>query len=98
MIQEQSVLANALESVCVVGLGTVGQPTAEYFVGRGIPTFGCDINPTVIETLGFKLQRAATSLRDLPLADIYIVTVDTSLRGDTPYVENVFKACAAIAA
>ena len=98
MIEEQSALGNALETVCVVGLGTVGQPTAEYFVARGVPTFGCDINPAVIETLKNKLQGAATSLRDLPLADVYIVTVDTSLRGDAPFVDNVFKACAAIGA
>ena len=90
-------LRNAFESVCVVGLGTVGRPTAEYLIGRGVPTFGCDINPKALAGFHPVLKEAATSLAELPQADVYIVTVDTSLRGDAPFVGNVFKACAAIA-
>jgi len=86
-----------LESVCVVGLGTVGRPTAEYFIDRGLPTYGCDINPKALERFDPPLRAAATSLAELPLADVYVVTVDTSLRADAPYVGNVFKACASIA-
>lgn len=85
------------ESVCVVGLGTVGAPTAEYFVDRGIPTFGCDLNPSALERLAPRLAGGATALSALPVADVYIVTVDTSLRGETPFVDNVFRACEAIA-
>src|SRR5690242_8727169 len=86
------------ETVCVVGLGTVGGPTAEYFLTRGIPTYGCDLNATVIERFGPGLAGAATALSALPLADVYIVTVDTSLRAEAPFVDNVFRACEAIAA
>jgi nucleotide sugar dehydrogenase len=97
MQSPQEPLRSAFESVCVVGLGTVGRPTAEYFIGRGVPTFGCDINPKALERFDPPLKEAATSVADLPLADVYIVTVDTSLRAEVPYVGNVFKACAAIA-
>ena len=43
------------ESVCVVGLGTVGAPTAEFFVGRGIPTYGCDLDPIALGRLSPRL-------------------------------------------
>ncbi len=86
-----------LESVCVVGLGNVGRPTARYFAGRGIPTYGCDINPKAAAALWDTLDETATSLEQLPVADLYVVTVDTSVRGEEPVTSSVFKACAAIA-
>jgi nucleotide sugar dehydrogenase len=90
-------VSGMLRSACVVGLGTVGRPTAEFFAGRGIPTYACDINPKALEGTA-NLQGTSTSLDRLPLADLYIVTVDTSVRSEEPNVANVVKACAAIAA
>jgi len=87
-----------LESVCVVGLGTVGGPTARYFARHGFPTYGCDINPQAAEGLGDTLLQSSTSLAELPLADLFIVTVDTGFRGDEPITANVFRACEAIRA
>jgi len=95
--QPQESVQSEQESVCVVGLGTVGQPTAEYFISRKIPTYGCDLNPSAVERLKPSLQGASTSISALPLADVFIVTVDTGLRGDNPSTENVFRACEAIA-
>src|SRR3989442_12061907 len=97
MEQPQETVQSEQESVCVVGLGTVGQPTAEYFISRKIPTYGCDLNPSAVERLKPSLQGASTSISALPLADVFIVTVDTGLRGDNPSTENVFRACEAIA-
>src|SRR2546425_7606054 len=87
-----------LESVCVVGLGTVGRPTARYFARHGFPTYGCDINPQAASGLGDSLLQTSTSLDELPLADLFIVTVDTGFRGEEPITANVFKACEAIRA
>src|SRR3989449_2940607 len=87
-----------LESVCVVGLGTVGGPTARYFARHGFPTYGCDINPQAASGLGDTLLQTSTSLAELPLADLFIVTVDTGFRGEEPITANVFKACEAIRA
>ncbi len=97
MEQPQESVQSEQESVCVVGLGTVGQPTAEYFISRKIPTYGCDLNPSALERLRPSLQGASTSISALPLADVFIVTVDTGLHGDNPSTENVFRACEAIA-
>src|SRR3989442_3914312 len=87
-----------LKSVCVVGLGTVGRPTARYFARHGFPTYGCDINPQAASGLGDSLLQTSTSLDELPLADLFIVTVDTGFRGEEPITANVFKACEAIRA
>ena len=87
-----------IRSVCVVGLGSVGGPTAEHFATRGISTYGYDINPRAVKSAASKLNGVSTSLSELPLADLYVVTVDTGFQGEVPLVENVFKACAAIAA
>ena len=88
----------SIRSVCVVGLGSVGVPTAEHFASRGISTYGYDLSPRAVKSALSKLDDVSTSLADLPLADLYVVTVDTGLQGEVPFVENVFKACAAIAA
>ncbi len=88
----------AIATVCVVGLGSVGSPTARYFASTGVATYGCDINPKAAAALEGVLQETSTSLEWLPVADLYIVTVDTGFRGEEPVTSSVFKACAAIAA
>jgi len=62
------------ESVCVVGLGTVGAPTAEYFLGRGIPTYGYDLDPIALGRLSPRLHGKATTPAALPPADVDFVT------------------------
>ncbi len=89
---------SVIQSVCIVGLGAVGGPTARFFAKSGVPAYGCDINPKAAEALEGILDETSTSLEWLPLADLYIVTVDTGFRGEEPVTSSVFKACAAIAA
>lgn len=98
MIQTQEKPRSAIASVCVVGLGAVGSPTARFFAKSGVPTYGCDINPKAAEALADVLDETSTVLADLPRADLYIVTVDTGFNGENPVTSSVFKACASIAA
>lgn len=91
-------MGERINSVCVIGLGTVGAPTSEYFAGRGMPTYGCDLNPGALKPLEGRLTRVATRLSDLPLADLYVITVDSRLQGTVPAVGNVYRACESIAA
>ncbi len=49
-------------SVCGVGLGTVGASTAEFFLGRGIPTYGCDLDPIALGRLSPRLTGRANAL------------------------------------
>ena len=39
------------QSVCVIGLGYIGLPTASTFAAHGIHVLGVDISPRIIETL-----------------------------------------------
>ncbi len=98
MIQTEEAPRTAIASVCIVGLGAVGGPTARVFAQGQVPVYGCDINPKAAAAFDGVLDRTATSLEDLPLADLYIVTVDTGFRGEEPVTTSVFKACQAIRA
>jgi len=40
-----------IESLCVMGLGYIGLPTAAVFASRGVRVFGVDINQTTIDTI-----------------------------------------------
>jgi UDP-N-acetyl-D-mannosaminuronic acid dehydrogenase len=66
----------SIKTVCVVGLGYIGLPTAATLAGRGVDVISVDINPDVVETVNAgqpyfsepdldMLLRAATTLRKL---------------------------------
>jgi len=38
-----------MSKVCVVGLGQVGLPTAEYILGKGLTVYGYDIDFNAVE-------------------------------------------------
>ena len=65
-----------IKTVCVVGLGYIGLPTAATLASRGVDVIGVDINPQVVEAVNTgqpyfsepdldMLLRAATTLRKL---------------------------------
>lgn len=65
-----------IKTVCVVGLGYIGLPTAATLASRGIDVVGVDINPRVVDAVSAgqpyfsepdldMLLRAATTLRKL---------------------------------
>src|SRR5258708_17751773 len=69
-------MEHPIETVCVVGLGYIGLPTAATLASRGIEVVGVDINPRVVEAVNAgqtyfsepdldMLLRAATTLRKL---------------------------------
>src|SRR5438876_1678020 len=70
------VMEYPIKTVCVVGLGYIGLPTAATLASRGIEVVGVDINPRVVEAVNAgqpyfsepdldMLLRAATTLRKL---------------------------------
>ena len=44
-------MQQAFESVCVVGLGYVGLPTAAILASRGLRVFGADVNPDTVSLI-----------------------------------------------
>src|ERR1700693_4204269 len=66
----------SVRSVCVVGLGYIGLPTAATFASRGVEVIGVDVNPLVVDAINAgqshftepdldMLLRAATTLGKL---------------------------------
>ena len=41
-------------SVCVIGLGRIGLPTATYFANAGLNTFGVDIDSELVSGINSK--------------------------------------------
>lgn len=82
--------------VCVVGLGTVGLPTAAYLQSVGYDVFGYDISPQAVERA--KVQTQAGDFDAIPPdSEIFVICVSTTRLEDKPVVTNVYDACAMIA-
>ena len=69
--------------ICVIGLGTVGAPTASYIQEHGFQVFGYDLTEKSIEGL-----ETFTNWDKVPQADIYVVAVSS---------ESVESTCGKIA-
>lgn len=44
-------MSEQIQTVCVVGLGYIGLPTAAVFAAHGVRVFGVDVNQTAIDTI-----------------------------------------------
>lgn len=40
-----------IDTICVIGLGYIGLPTASILATKGFKVFGCDVNANVVETI-----------------------------------------------
>jgi nucleotide sugar dehydrogenase len=85
--------------VCVVGLGQIGFPVAQYMLGKGAEVYGYDINGNAVKAAVKTGVKATTNWNDMPPVDIYIVSVTTSQTAKGyPDLGAVFDVCAKIAA
>ena len=84
--------------VCVIGLGQLGLPVAQYVEAKGLEVYGYDINPKTVEGAGKtdKLQ-LTTKWQEIPPVDVYIVCVTTSQTADGPDLSPVFEVCKKVA-
>ena len=58
--------------VCVIGLGTVGAPTASYIQKHGFSVFGCDLVERSIEGV-----ETFTNWGKVPQSEVYVVAVSS---------------------
>jgi nucleotide sugar dehydrogenase len=80
--------------VCVVGLGQIGLPVAQYVQAKGLEVWGYDINPNTIEKAGKnKKLHLTTDWTDIPQVDAYIVAVTTGQVNECPDISAVFEVC-----
>ncbi|MFB3889699.1 MAG: NAD(P)-binding domain-containing protein [Candidatus Bathyarchaeia archaeon] len=84
--------------VCVVGLGQIGLPVAQYVQAKGLEVWGYDISQKTVDKAakagGF---HATTDWKQIPRADVYVVCVTTSQVNEQPDISAVFEVCRKIA-
>jgi nucleotide sugar dehydrogenase len=84
--------------ICVIGLGQVGLPVAQYTLKKGLEVWGYDINAAAVENARRTFKINVTSFwQDIPQADAYIICVTTSQRDGSPDLSPVFDVCKKIA-
>lgn len=77
-----------IEKVCVIGLGTVGLPTALH-VSKFYDVTGYDKNIKAVKKAN-KLGLDAT-FKKIPYADLYVITVSTNIKKDnSPDMSNIY--------
>jgi len=75
--------------VCVIGLGTVGYPTAEYISKHGFNVCGYDIRPINSENF-FTTTEWNKTPRD---TKVYVIAVSSGLKGKKPDLTNLHDVC-----
>lgn len=80
--------------VCVVGLGQIGFPVAQYAQAKGLDVWGYDISPSPVDRASKEGKlKATSSWKDVPQVDAYIICVTTGQANDCPDVSAVFEVC-----
>jgi len=79
-------------SVCVMGLGTVGLPTATCFQNAGCEVTGYDISPIAIKNA--KSLVATNDISQIPQdTEAFVICVSTTQMSGKPIVSNIYDAC-----
>jgi nucleotide sugar dehydrogenase len=84
--------------VCVVGLGQIGYPVAQYVKQKGLEVYGYDISQAAIANVAKLGVKASTNWKEISAVDVYIVSVTTGQTGGCPDLSAVFDVCQKIAA
>lgn len=80
-----------MKTVCVIGLGTVGMPTANYIADSGLRVYGYDIIPKQSEKF-----YSSTTWSEIPHdeIDVYVICVWSKLKENgKPDPSSVVNAC-----
>jgi nucleotide sugar dehydrogenase len=85
------------QSVCVVGLGQIGYPVAQYIAQRDLEVWGYDISPVAVENASKNGVKATANWEQIPAVDVYIVSVTTGQIGGSPDLSPIFDVCRKIA-
>ena len=72
-------------SVCVIGIGRIGLPTALSFANSGLPTVGVDINTELVEMINSKIF----PLKDEPGYDVIFEKVTNQKFNATTKIEEI---------
>ncbi len=82
---------NKLDKVCVIGLGTVGYPTACYISNHRFSVYGYDIDEN--KTAKSSPFDVFNEWSKVPKCDKYVICVNTGWKDKEPDMSNVFDTC-----
>ena len=88
----------AKKRICIIGLGQIGFPVAQYALARGLDVYGFDINPAAVNHANKAGVKAYADWAQIPAADVFIVSVTTGQTDGCPDLSAVFDVCNQIAA
>jgi nucleotide sugar dehydrogenase len=95
---EQSASRVCTMKVCVIGLGQIGFPVAQYIQAKGLDVYGYDINPATVDRAVKEGKfKASSSWNQVLKADVYIISVTTGQINEQPDLSAVFEVCKKIA-
>ncbi len=84
--------------VCIVGLGQIGYPVAQYVNEKSLETYGYDISEVAVQKVNQMGIKASTDWKAMPKADVYVVSVTTGQTDEgCPDLNAVFEVCKKIA-
>jgi nucleotide sugar dehydrogenase len=84
--------------VCVIGLGQIGLPVAQYIFDKGFTVTGYDINPeTVKNSAKMGKFKVTDQWEKVPKASIFVICVTTGQKNDQPDLSAVFEVCKKVA-
>ncbi len=83
--------------VCIVGLGQIGFPVAQYALTRGLEVYGFDISQAAADNATKIGVKAHADWAKVPAADVYIISVTTGQTDGCPDLSAVFDVCKKIA-
>lgn len=76
--------------VCVLGLGQIGLPTAEYIRDKGLEVSGYDIDREAVRRAKQQGILAFLEWKEVPEADVYVICVSTWNTDGKPDLSPVF--------
>ncbi len=80
--------------LCVIGLGQVGLPVAQYALTKGLEVWGYDIKLSTVENARKTGKiKVTSSWKDVPPVDAYIICVTTGQVNESPDLSAVFDVC-----
>jgi nucleotide sugar dehydrogenase len=83
-----------MSSICIIGLGQIGIPVAQYANKKGLKVFGYDINPDTVKKVNENMKiKASITFEDFPQVDAYIISVTTSQINNNPDMSAVLETC-----
>jgi nucleotide sugar dehydrogenase len=82
--------------VCVLGLGVVGDPTADHIAKRGSSVIGYDLDENKVDKISS--YKSVSKWSEVPKCDVYIICVNTGWKDGKPDMSNIFDVCHKISA